>query len=313
MKALVITSDDWAERINARWQTSLTAILETGRLIADAKEALPHGEFEGMVQTKLRFSSSTARRLMIIAEDPRLSNRAHVHALPPHWGTLYELTKLDDRTFKARIRDGTIRPDMERKDVAQFVKNERRVTREVELARNQYALPDRRYGVLYADPPWRFEPYSRQSGMNRAPENHYPTMSAAAIAALDVPAADDCALFLWATSPMLPDALVVVDAWGFTYKSHIVWVKDRAGTGYWARNKHELLLIAARGDIPAPAPGQQPESVIHAPRGRHSEKPEVFHALIERMFPRLPKLEMFARAERSGWDSWGNEVEASAA
>jgi N6-adenosine-specific RNA methylase IME4 len=107
---------------------------------------------------------------------------------------------------------------------------------------------------------------------------------------------------------MLPEALSVMKDWGFQYKSHFVWVKDLTGTGYWARNKHELLLVGTRGSVPAPAMGTQEASVICAPRGRHSEKPEVFLRLIERHFPTLPKLEMFSRRWTPGWSVWGLEV-----
>lgn len=186
-------------------------------------------------------------------------------------------------------------------------KVQRRAEREAELGARQVALPKKRYGVIYADPPWRFEPYSRDTGMDRAPENHYPTMTLDDIKRLRVPGADDCVLFLWATAPMMPEALDVMVQWGFTYKSHIIWVKDRIGTGYWTRNKHELLLIGVRGDIPAPAPGQQYASVIEAPRGKHSAKPFCFREMIEDMFPNLPRVELFARERFSGWDSWGNE------
>lgn len=166
-----------------------------------------------------------------------------------------------------------------------------------------------RFGVIYADPPWRFEPYSRDTGMDRAADNHYPTMTVEDIAALKVPAADDCVLFLWATAPMIREALVVMANWGFDYKSQIIWAKDRIGTGYWARSKHEILLIGVRGDIPAPQPGTQPESVIHAPVGAHSAKPAVFAELIERLFPTLPKIELFAREARRGWTGWGAEAD----
>lgn len=166
----------------------------------------------------------------------------------------------------------------------------------------------KQYGVILADPPWRFEPYSRDTGMDRAADNHYPTSGTDEICALPVPAAKDAVLFLWATAPMLPDALRVMGAWGFAYKSHLIWAKDRIGTGYWARNKHELLLIGTRGSIPAPSPGTQPESVIEAPVERHSAKPEAFRDLIERLYPTIPRLEMFARSGRTGWDLWGAEA-----
>ena len=166
------------------------------------------------------------------------------------------------------------------------------------------------FGVVYADPPWRFETYS-ENGMDRSADNHYPTMSLNGIAALKVPAADDCVLYLWATVPMLPEALNVMEAWGFKYKSQIVWVKDRIGTGYWTRNQHEILLIGTKGGIPAPAQGSQPSSVINAPLGGHSEKPAVFAEIIESLFPATPKVELFCRSPRAGWSVYGNESEAA--
>jgi N6-adenosine-specific RNA methylase IME4 len=182
-----------------------------------------------------------------------------------------------------------------------------RALREADLAGKQAALPDKHYGVIYADPPWKFEPYS-----NRSAENHYPTMDLNDILSLKVPAADDCVLFLWARVPMLPQALRVMDSWGFDYVSNYVWVKDRVGTGYWGRNKHELLLIGTRGNIPAPAPGTQPISAITAPTDGHSTKPPEFRKIIEQMFPNLPRLEMFARGSIDGWDVFGNESEKAA-
>ena len=170
-------------------------------------------------------------------------------------------------------------------------------------------MPQRRYPIVLADPAWPFEVRS-EVGLLAAPDAHYPTMSIEEIAALDIPAADDAALFLWATAPMLPQALEVMARWGFSYRSQLVWVKDRAGTGFWVRNRHEILLLGARGDIPVPAPSTRPESVIAAPAGRHSEKPSEAYALIERMYPELPKIELFARAKREDWDAWGNEAPA---
>ena len=165
------------------------------------------------------------------------------------------------------------------------------------------------YSVIYADPPWRFEPYSRETGLDRSADNHYPTMTLDRIKSLKIPAADDCVLFLWATVPMLPEALSVMDAWGFKYKSHCVWDKQKQGTGYWFRNVHELLLVGTRGNVPAPAMGTQPVSVIEAPASRHSVKPTIFQEIIESFFPNCVRLEMFARSKRKGWDGWGNEVE----
>jgi N6-adenosine-specific RNA methylase IME4 len=191
-----------------------------------------------------------------------------------------------------------------------------RAEREAELGGKQLALPRRKYGIIVADPEWRFEPWSRETGMDRAADNHYPTSCTEVIAARDVAsiAADDCVLFLWATAPMLPQALEVMTAWGFEYRTHFVWAKDRIGTGYWNRNKHELLLVGGRGNVPAPAPGEQWPSVINASVEEHSVKPEVFLEMIEGQFRTLPKIELNRRGPaRPGWDAWGNEAEPAEA
>lgn len=172
-------------------------------------------------------------------------------------------------------------------------------------------MPQRRYPVLLADPPWGFKTFG-EAGSLRSPNEHYPTLTIEQIAALDLPAAELAVLFLWTPVPQLPRALEVMTVrWGFPYRSNIVWVKDKAGLGYWARNQHEILLIGARGDIPAPEPSTRPNSVITAAVGRHSEKPVEAYALIERMYPLLPRIELFARARREGWECWGNEAPAA--
>lgn len=196
------------------------------------------------------------------------------------------------------------------KDLSTAEKKSRRAAREIELGAKQMALPEARFGVIYADPEWKFETYSEETGMDRSADNHYPTSSLDAIKSRDVGslAADDCVLFLWATVPMLPEALEVMAAWGFEYKSNFDWRKDRVGTGYWNRNRHEHLLIGTRGRIPAPAMGEQFDSSIEAPVGEHSVKPEIFYEIIEAYFPTLPKIELNARVARPGWVRWGYEA-----
>lgn len=196
------------------------------------------------------------------------------------------------------------------KDVSAAEKKSRRRAREMELGAKQMALPEAKFGVIYADPEWRFQTYSDDTGMDRAADNHYPTSELEAIKSRDVGslAADDCVLFLWATVPMLPQALEVMAAWGFAYKSNFSWHKDRVGTGYWNRNRHELLLIGTRGKIPAPAMGEQFDSSIEAPVGEHSAKPEKFAEIIEAYFPSLPRIELNARTARPGWARWGYEA-----
>jgi N6-adenosine-specific RNA methylase IME4 len=197
-----------------------------------------------------------------------------------------------------------------------LAKQERRAKLEAELGARIRALPNKHFGVIYADPPWRFEPYSRETGLDRSADVHYATTTLEQIKAIDVPsiAAPDSVLLLWCTVPTLFQAGEVLEAWGFLYKSNFTWSKDRIGTGYWNRNQHEHLLVATRGRIPAPAPGTQWPSVIPAPVSEHSKKPEVFYELVETYFPTLPKIELFARGKaRPGWIVWGAEAEAGEA
>jgi N6-adenosine-specific RNA methylase IME4 len=191
-------------------------------------------------------------------------------------------------------------------------KKARRAERERELAGKIKALPNRKYGVILADPEWRFEPYSRETGMDRAADNHYPTSPIEVIAQRPVAsiAAKDCVLFLWATAPMLLHALYVMQSWGFTYKTNAVLIKARIGTGYWFRNRHELLLVGTHGNPVAPAPGTQFSSVFGPYSFRHSEKPGEVLQMIEDHYPNTPKIELNRRGPaREGWDAWGNETD----
>lgn len=169
-----------------------------------------------------------------------------------------------------------------------------------------------KYPVIYADPPWQFAGRSEITGREKSAENHYPTMPTDEICQLfekiGSPAGRDAVLFLWATNPMLPEALRVMAAWGFAYVHHWIWDKQVAGTGYWGRDRHELLLIGRRGDVPAPLPGSQPETVYSEQKGRHSAKPDFYAETIERLYPGVPRLELFCRAPRPGWDAWGYEA-----
>jgi N6-adenosine-specific RNA methylase IME4/ParB-like chromosome segregation protein Spo0J len=165
-------------------------------------------------------------------------------------------------------------------------------------------LPTGPFDLIYADPPWQLGAPASPS----APEQHYPTMKVEEICALELPVADDAVLFLWAVSSRLGEALRVVERWGFACKTSFVWVKPSIGPGVWARNRHELLLVGRRGDWPPPEPEDRCDSVIEAPRGRHSQKPALASELIERMYPRAAKLELFARSARPGWARWGKEA-----
>jgi N6-adenosine-specific RNA methylase IME4 len=129
------------------------------------------------------------------------------------------------------------------------------------------------------------------------------------ICAMDVGkiATPDAWLFMWATSPKLAEAMRVIESWGFSYRTCAVWVKPSIGMGYVYRQRHELLLVAKRGTPPTPSPADRPDSVIEAPDGEHSAKPELARKQIERMFPKWKWVELFARSAPKGWAVWGNQ------
>ena len=129
---------------------------------------------------------------------------------------------------------------------------------------------------------------------------------------MQIPAAQDCILFLWATAPKLPEALSVLNAWGFKFKTCAVWDKQRIGIGYWFRGQHEILLVGTRGKVHPPPTEYRRSSVFSHPRARHSQKPDVVRQWIEEAFPDASRVELFAREEWDGWDVWGNEVESTA-
>jgi N6-adenosine-specific RNA methylase IME4 len=186
-----------------------------------------------------------------------------------------------------------------------------RLAKIIEISNANAPLPqDRKYPIILADPAWHFEVYD-DSGMQRAAQAHYPTMELGDICKLPVAdlATPDAVLFMWTTNPHLPEAFEVLAAWGFTYCTNVVWTKDKWGLGYWVRNQHELLLIATRGNPPTPLPESRPSSVITAARREHSRKPDEAYELIERMYPGLPRIELFARHARPGWAAWGNQAQ----
>ena len=171
------------------------------------------------------------------------------------------------------------------------------------------------YSIIYADPPWQYQ----RSKVQGAAENHYPTMGIDELCALPVAdlAAPDSALFLWATFPQLPEALRLIEAWGFRYKSvAFVWLKKNKkadswfyGLGFWTRGNAEICLLATRGH-----PKRQAANIhqfIISPIEAHSKKPDEAREKIVALMGDLPRVELFARQSPPGWEVWGNEVKST--
>ncbi|WP_287827091.1 MT-A70 family methyltransferase [Oscillibacter sp.] len=177
-------------------------------------------------------------------------------------------------------------------------------------------LPDKKYSIIYADPPWSYQ----NKGTRAAASKHYGIMTVEDIKKMGVGAAggianDDCALFMWATFPMLKEALEVIEAWGFTYKTVAFnWVKQNKsgeglfmGLGNWTRSNSEICLLAVKGKPKRVSAGVR--SVVLSPLQRHSQKPAEVRDRIVELMGDLPRIELFARETAPGWDAWGNEVQ----
>ena len=162
----------------------------------------------------------------------------------------------------------------------------------------------KRFGKIYADPPWLYD----NQGTRVSTDNHYRGMTVEEICALPVGelAAEDAHLHLWTTN-VLFQCQRLLEAWGFEFKSSFIWVKPTIGTGNYWRNAHELLLTAVRGDAKR-FNDKTLKSWIDCDRGPHSEKPEQVRAFIERASAG-PRLELFARRIAPGWAAWGNQIE----
>lgn len=178
----------------------------------------------------------------------------------------------------------------------------------------------KKYQTIYADPPWQFQNRTGKVAPEHKRLNRYETMTFAEIQALPVSkvAAERCHLYLWVPNALLPEGLEVMKAWGFTYKTNLIWEKvrkdgqpDGRGVGFYFRNVTEILLFGIRGENNRTLqPGRSQVNLLRTMKREHSRKPDEFVSLIEACSPG-PRLEMFARGNREGWDMWGNQADDS--
>lgn len=175
-----------------------------------------------------------------------------------------------------------------------------------------------KYSVLYADPPWDYDGKTQHNGVSavKSAEDHYPTMTLEQLKNLKIKekTEDDALLFLWSSSPHLEQALELMKAWGFEYKTiAFVWDKQKTNPGYYTLSQTEICLVGKRGRFPTPRGSRKERQFLSEMRSRHSKKPDEVRQRIQRMFPTQKKLELFARQTSDGWDVWGNEVATAVA
>lgn len=172
-------------------------------------------------------------------------------------------------------------------------------------------LPKGKYSIIYADPPWQY-----YEGGYKNQSQHYETLTVDKLSELSIEnlAADDCILFLWVTFPILPEAISLMQQWGFEYSTvGFVWVKSKKdktgfffGLGNWTRANAELCLIGTKGSIVRQ--DASISQIIYEPIQEHSKKPDIVKDKIIKLVGDLPRIELFARQKTKGWDVWGNEV-----
>lgn len=177
-------------------------------------------------------------------------------------------------------------------------------------------LPDKKYNIIYADPPWTFKTYSEKGKEKKSAENHYDCMKIEDIYNLPIQniADDDCVLLLWVTYPLLKEGLQTIEEWGFTYKTcGFSWIKKNKkadsffwGLGYWTRSNNEICLLATKGKPKRVS--KSVHQIVYKPIERHSKKPDIIRDKIVELCGDLPRIELFARDKTPGWDVWGNEV-----
>ena len=166
-------------------------------------------------------------------------------------------------------------------------------------------LPSDIFQVIYCDPAWQYA----NSGFEMSANNHYLTMPTEEMAKIKVNeiADQNAVCFMWATNPLLKDAIWLIEQWGFEYKTNLAWVKKRHTAGFYVYGQHELLLIGVKGSM-LPI-GDKPKSIIYGDNDKHSRKPESVYELIESMYPELKYVELFSRNTRPGWTMWGNQTD----
>lgn len=179
---------------------------------------------------------------------------------------------------------------------------------------------NKKYNIIYADPPWKYEDERQHYKIKGIAAKHYNTMPIEDIKALgDVIqniSADDSILFLWTTFPKLKEAIEIITSWGFTYKTlGFSWIKTNPkdgkpffGIGYYTRSNCEVCLLATKGKARKLVISNKESSCIISEIQEHSKKPDETRHRINQLVGQVPKIELFARQEVDGWDSWGNEI-----
>ena len=309
-------------KVIASWNEVRANIFNVGRWLVATKEMTNHGDWKDFVDT-LPFSFSTAEKLRNIASCEVFQVPEVYEVLPHSWGTLDKLRRYAERqrnSFLELVKEGTIHSTIPRSKIRELFVKPNLTPSNASAPKSVFARSEtgkvlveltkkgEKFGTLYVDPPWKAAAGSKKPGIGLPAE--YPTMTHQELLdmgkTVNALAADNSYLFLWALGSNVPQALEVMKAYGFTYKTNLIWVKPFP-TNYtrYFGVQHEMLLVGIKGK--PEGFGDHPPSVFEAERGNHSRKPDGIRDLIEEISPNN-RIELFAREIFSGWVSWGNEI-----
>lgn len=307
--ALTTTETTQLTNLETTIDRGLQSFFEVGAALKEIRDSrlyrAEHGTFEDYCDKRWGFKRAHAYRYIdsaTLIED--LSPMGDI--LPTNERQCRPLTKLPDCDRQTAWQTVVERAGAEQEPITA------KLVQDVvdELSQTTVTpIGDRGYSVVYADPPWKYGDERNHATGGAAAQ--YPTMSISDLSEMNVNevTAPDAVLFLWVTVPLLSEAWPLIDAWGFKYKTHLVWDKGRPFYGHYSHVQHELLCVCTRGSC-TPADGAQlPKSVIAIPRQNHSSKPHEFYDIIDSLYPHGNRIELFARNRREGWDAWGNEAE----
>jgi len=260
------------------------------------KEILLKQGREKQKQTLKQYNEPTVLTKLVKTDTPHNTQKKIAKEIGVGQGTIGRVEVIL-KEAPEEVKDKLRRGDITINKVYTEIRNKKRAQQKTP------ELPTGKYRVIYADPPWEY----KNSGFTTSAENHYKTMPTDEICNLPIKdlADENAVLFLWATNPLLEDALRVCKAWGFTYKTNFVWIKNQHTGGFYNYGQHELLFVATKGSM-LPKLGSLHSSVINSKRREHSRKPDEIYDIIEAMYD-APYLELFARTERKNWTGWGLE------
>lgn len=261
--------------------------------------------FESLFKEKANINQGT--RTDILAISPKglksINTREEMAKIAGIGSNTINKIKAIEATAPIEVKQKLQTQEISINQAYQQVKKDERKQEYIAKIQNK-ELPAGKYQVIYADPPWQYS----NSGFNTSAEAHYNTMDIKAICELPINelADENSILFLWTTTAMAEEAFSVIKAWGFEYKTQMVWVKNTHIAGFYVYGKYELLYLATKGSfLPI---GEKVENIITGENSKHSKKPEQGYNIIEKMYPDCKYIELFARQTKQGWKAWGNEV-----